>query len=104
MNLNFFKKINFHKDYQKKTLRSFVLSSWKSIIFTSIIAALIVFAGSFYIYRRVNNGNFIIADTNSSINVKPVDKKSLAKIVSYFEEKKLQSQSVPERKFVDPSL
>lgn len=104
MNLNFFKKIDFHRSHHKKNLRAFALGGWKSVVYASIIGVTIVFVGSFYIYRRVNNGNFITTDINSNINVKPVDKKKLSQITLYFEQKKLKTESLMERKFIDPSL
>jgi hypothetical protein len=104
MNLQIFKKINFHKGYHKRTSRAFLLSGWKAIVYASIIGVAVVFVGSLYIYRRINNGNFIIGDINSNITVKPVDKKSLSQVILYFEQKKLKAESVMERKFIDPSL
>lgn len=104
MNLNFFKKINFHNSYHKKTLHFFVLRSWETIILTSVIATLVVFAGSFYVYRRVNSGNLITRDASEQLNVKPVDKMKLSEIILYFEQKKIKADNALERKFVDPSL
>jgi hypothetical protein len=103
---NIFSRFSFHKRGQYKTISEKSNHDWKIIIVSFIILAIIILAGSLYMFIGVSRGDIFLVEQKTEGVVQTINKDELANTVKFFESRKAHFEELKANRPTvgDPSL
>jgi ADP-ribose pyrophosphatase YjhB (NUDIX family) len=79
---------------------------WRLIVYFFFVTCLALLILSAYIYTKIDQGDFFVAESKEKISTESIDRKALTEAVSLVQEQDQKFKDVDKRLnlFVDPSL